>query len=81
MSTPTDKTPKIVSLMLEGKYRVLQQEIFHTKNPEGKRTIRRKYLDNLPLRHGAWYANTETEQVVEGPKHKLKTVIPEHRVA
>lgn len=54
---------------------------FHSKNPQGLRTIRTEYLDNMPHSAGGWLAGTVTERVVDGRPEKLKTVIPEHRVA
>lgn len=61
--------------------RALIQEKLHTKNPEGERTIRTKYLETVPAKVGGWMAGTETEKVLKGPNAKPVVVIPEHRVA
>ena len=66
--------------MFEGK-QVVVTNFFHTKNPEGRRTIRTHYLDNMPLSAGGWLANTVTEKVVDGHGSTFRNIIPEHRVA
>lgn len=55
--------------------------LFHTVNPNGRRTIRSEYKQNMPLQDGGWLANTTTERVVEGHGKSFKIIIPEHRVA
>ena len=54
---------------------------YHSKNPEGLRTVRTHYLENMPHNAGGWLANTITETVINGTGKSKKTVIPEHRVA
>lgn len=53
----------------------------HTKNPNGLRTVRAEYSQNMPARFGGWLAGTVTERVIEGTGTSTKTIIPEHRVA
>ena len=53
----------------------------HSKKVEGKRTIRTEYHNDMPHNAGGWMGGTITEQVVEGSVAKVRTLIPEHRVA
>lgn len=55
--------------------------MLHSKTPDGLRTVRKEYSENMPLAAGGWLANTVTETVVNGVGKSEKTVIPEHRVA
>lgn len=66
--------------LLAGKPVVITNTL-HSKNPEGLRTVRTHYLENMPHKAGGWLADTVTETVVDGTGKSKKTIIPEHRVA
>lgn len=70
---------RTVQKVIEGRSVTLTEKL-HTKNPDGKRTIRSEYHEHMPHSAGGWLAGTITERVIEGRSPKVKTLIPEHRV-